>query len=404
VPCRPTRRWAGALLRDPRAQGIGNALLTSALTVSSVIGVLSGEPSWGNQRPLALTLAVASTLPVGWRGRYPLTIATVVLAANAGCIYAAGVHGDALQPFLALLLTAYSAGSRAEGSRGNYVPILLAIAAVGPFALSVTNGGEEPGNVVPSYLFLLVFWVIGRVARGWRHQNRALAAANRELAEQRELQAQAAVMVERGRIARELHDVVAHNVSMMAVQAGAAHRVLAGDQQAVRKALEVIAETGRQTIDEMRTLLGVLRASGEGGTRSPQPGLADLGQLAASVRAAGVPVEIRVEGTPRPLGQALDLSAFRIVQEALTNAVRHAGPASANVVIRYAGNALELEITDTGTGQGPARTGGHGLIGMRERVAMFGGSLIAEPASAGGFAVRACLPLPAHPMETRAPA
>src|SRR5262249_1534345 len=160
-----------------------------------------------------------------------------------------------------------------------------------------------------------------RIARGWRQQNRALAAANRELAEQRELQAQAAVMLERGRIARELHDVVAHNVSMMAVQAGAAQRVLAGEQPDVRNALEVIAVTGRQAIDEMRTLLGGLRASGEPGARNPQPGLADLSQLTASIRESGLPVEVHVEGEPRPLSQALDLSAFRIVQEALTNAV-----------------------------------------------------------------------------------
>jgi signal transduction histidine kinase len=140
-------------------------------------------------------------------------------------------------------------------------------------------------------------------------------------------------MVERGRIARELHDVVAHNVSMMAVQAGAAARVLAGDQPEARQVLEVIAATGRQTIDEMRTLLGVLRAGDEAGVRSPQPGLADLGQLAISVSEAGLPVEIRVEGVPRPLSQALDLSAFRIVQEALTNSVRHAGPATARVVV-----------------------------------------------------------------------
>jgi signal transduction histidine kinase len=394
-------RRAEALIRTPRVQGIGNALLTFVLVTTSVLPVLGGDPSWGSQKPDALTLAVASTLPVGWRGRFPLTVATVVLAANAGCIYAAGAQGAALQPFLALLLAAYSVGTRVEGARGNYAALGLAVAAVTPFALAVTNGGERPGNVIPTYLFMVAFWVIGRIVRGWQHQNRALAAANRELAEQRELQAQAAVMVERGRIARELHDVVAHNVSMMAVQAGAALRVLAGEQPEVRGALEVIAATGRQTIDEMRTLLGVLRASGEASARSPQPGLAGLGQLAASVREAGLPVEVRVEGAPRPLGQALDLSAFRIVQEALTNAVRHAGPATAQVIIRYTGCALELEVTDTGTGHGPVRAGGHGLIGMRERAALFNGELTTGPSEGGGFAVRASLPLPA---ETRAPA
>jgi signal transduction histidine kinase len=221
----------------------------------------------------------------------------------------------------------------------------------------------------------------------------ALERANRELAEQRELQAQAAVAVERGRIARELHDVVAHNVSMMVVQAGAAARVLHGEQPDVRNALEVIAATGRETVDEMRTLLGVLRSDDGPASLKPQPGLADLEQLVSGVQEAGLPVTLRVEGTPRPLPPALDLSAFRIVQEALTNALKHAGPARADVTVRYEDGLVSLEISDTGRGPGGGRGTGHGLAGMRERAAMFGGELQALPRPEGGFAVRARLPL-----------
>jgi signal transduction histidine kinase len=198
------------------------------------------------------------------------------------------------------------------------------------------------------------------------------------------------VAIERGRIARELHDVVAHNVSMMVVQAGAAERVLAGEQPHVRDALEAIAHTGRQTVDEMRTLLGVLRAAAP---LAPQPGLADLEQLVDGVREAGLPVTLRIEGDPRPLPQAADLSAYRIVQEALTNALKHAGPARADVVVRFEAGAVTLEVRDTGTGAGQGGGTGHGLVGMRERVAMFGGELEALPAPGGGFAVRARLPV-----------
>ena len=205
-------------------------------------------------------------------------------------------------------------------------------------------------------------------------------------------------MVERGRIARELHDVIAHNVSMMVVQAGAAERVLDGDHPHVRKALDVIASTGRQTVDEMRTLLGVLRADTGLGGLTPQPSLADLGELVRGVREAGLPVTLRIDGEPCQLSQALGLSAFRIVQEALTNALKHAGPAQAEVTIRYQAAAVELEIRDTGEGRdgqpGPEQRArnGHGLVGMRERVAMFGGEFTAAPAPSGGYLVRARMP------------
>jgi len=201
------------------------------------------------------------------------------------------------------------------------------------------------------------------------------------------------VAVERGRIARELHDVVAHNVSMMVVQAGAAARVLHGDEPDVRNALDVIAATGRETVDEMRTLLGVLRSDDGPAALRPQPGLADLEQLVGGVREAGLPVTLRIEGAPRPLPPALDLSAFRIVQEALTNTLRHAGPARAEVTVRYENDLVTLEIADTGRGPRGDPGTGHGLVGMRERAAMLDGELEAAQADGGGFTVRARLPV-----------
>jgi signal transduction histidine kinase len=392
------------MLRDPRVQGAGDALLAFVLAATSVVPVLGGDPSWGRPKAVGIVLALASTVPVAWRARRPLTVCAVVLAANGGCVYVAAPMQAAFQPFLALVLCGYSVGSRAEGRRrALWVPAVLAVAAIPMFALAVA-AGQDPGNAIPSYVWLIAAWAIGRIARSWRLKNLALERANRELDRQRELQAQAAVMVERGRIARELHDVIAHNVSMMVVQAGAAERVLDGDHPHVRKALDVIASTGRQTVDEMRTLLGVLRSDAGLGGLTPQPSLADLDELVRGVREAGLPVTLRIDGEPCQLSQALGLSAFRIVQEALTNALKHAGPARAEVTIRYQAAAVELEIRDTGggrdgqpepqkgNGQGNGQRRGHGLVGMRERVAMFGGEFTAAPAPSGGYLVRARMP------------
>jgi signal transduction histidine kinase len=384
------------LLRNPRVQDAGDAALAAVLALTSVLGVLVGQNSWGSPEPLGVALALLSTVPIAWRSRYPLSVAAIVLAANGACIYAAAPHEAAFQPFVALVLAGYSVGSRAGGRRALWVPAVMALLAI-PLFWAAVRHGQDPGNAIPSYVWLIASWAAGRSVRGWRQKtvtSLALAAANRELAEQRELQAQAAVAVERGRIARELHDVVAHNVSMMVVQAGAAARVLDGEQPDVRNALEVIAATGRETVDEMRTLLGVLRADNRPDALKPQPGLADLEQLVGGVQEAGLPVTLRVEGAQRPLPPVLDLSAFRIVQEALTNTLKHAGPAQARVTVRYGDTAVELEIADTGRGLADGCGTGHGLVGMRERAAMFGGELETAAADGGGFTIRARLPLP----------
>ena len=384
-------------LRNPRVQGTGDAVLAAFLAATSVLPVLAvGDLSWGHPKALGVALGLLSTVPVAWRARRPLTAFAIVLFANGACIYAAVPNGAAFQPFVALTLTAYSVGSRAEGRRALWVPPVLLLASV-PVFVAARLHGQDSGNIIPSLVWLVAAWAVGRVVRSWRHKNAALEAANRELEEQRELQAQAAVAVERGRIARELHDVVAHNVSMIVVQAGAAARVLHGEQPDVRNALEVIAASGRETVDEMRTLLGVLRSDDGPAALKPQPGLADLEQLVSGVREAGLPVTLRIEGAPRPLPPTLDLSAFRIVQEALTNTLRHAGPARAEVTVRYEDGLVTLEIADTGHGPdgGPitGRGTGHGLVGMRERAAMLGGELEAARADSGGFTVRARLPV-----------
>ena len=196
---------------------------------------------------------------------------------------------------------------------------------------------------------------------------------------------------ERSRIARELHDVIAHSVSVMTVQAGAVRRLLKPDQEREREALLTVEETGRQALTEMRRLLGVLRQSDEKAALAPQPGLATLERLVAQVREAGLPVEMRVEGEEIALPAGIDLSAYRIVQEALTNALKHAGPARAWVVVRYGADEVEVEVANDGVSNGGS--GGYGLIGMRERVALYGGDLTAGPRDGGGFTISARLPV-----------
>ena len=382
-------------LRNPRVQGTGDALLAAILAVTSVVPVLAfGDPSWGKPKALGVTLGLLSTVPIAWRSRYPLSVAAIVLAANAACIFVAAPNQAAFQPFVALVLTFYSAGSRAEGRRAIWVPPVLAVASV-PIFFAAVRHGQSSGNIIPSIVWLLAAWAVGRTVRSWRHKNVALEAANRELEEQRELQAQAAVAVERGRIARELHDVVAHNVSMIVVQAGAAARVLA--RGAAGRAERAGGNRGHRPGDGRRDAHAARRAPvrRRAAALKPQPGLADLDQLVSGIREAGLPVTLRIEGAPRPLPPTLDLSAFRIVQEALTNTLKHAGPACAEVTVRYEDGLVTLEIVDTGHGPDGGRGAGHGLVGMRERAAMLGGELEAARADSGGFTVRARLPVAA---------
>jgi signal transduction histidine kinase len=234
-------------------------------------------------------------------------------------------------------------------------------------------------------------WLVGRSVRA-RSQRMALLESEQH---QRE---QVAVADERARIARELHDVVAHSVGVMVVHAQGAGRLLDRDPARAREALETIERTGQTALDEMRRALGVLRRPDAGAPLAPQPGMSDLGALVEQARESGLTVELVTEGTPAPLPADVDRSAYRIVQEALTNTLKHAGPVGARVTVRYAGGELELEIADDGApgrvqNGAPATGGGHGLVGMRERVGLYGGDLHADHRPEGGFVVRASLPI-----------
>ena len=238
-------------------------------------------------------------------------------------------------------------------------------------------------------------WLAGRALRERTERARELEELTRQLAEEREQRAQVAVLDERNRIAREMHDVVAHSVSLMVVQAGAARRMLDSDVERSRSALLAIESAGRDALAELRRVLGVLRGSPEPVSLQPQPGTAQLTTLVDGIRRLGLDVAMTEHGTPRPVPPGVELTVYRVVQEALTNAVKHARGAHARVTLTWAADALDVSVEDDGTAVADGTTpgGGHGLAGMRERVAVYGGRLEAGARAGGGFAVHARIPL-----------
>jgi signal transduction histidine kinase len=284
-----------------------------------------------------------------------------------------------------LLLATWAAGSLLDVRRAAVG--FAAVLAGGWFVLLRAPG--VPSTEALWFTFpLTVFFVIS-VASTRRAEQARLAE---ERAERSEEEARRAVEEERGRITRELHDVLAHSVSVMTVQASAVRRLLKPEQEREREALRTVEETGRQALAEMRRLIGIMKSEHETAARAPQPGVQTLPQLVEQVRQSGLPVDFEVEGEPVPLPPGIDLSAYRIVQEALTNALKHAGPAHAWVSVRYAGDDVEIEVANDGRTNDGA-VAGYGLIGMRERVALCGGELESGPRPGGGFRIAARLPV-----------
>ncbi len=355
--------------------------LAALLTVLAQLEVWFGSGS-GSDRVVAAVVAFVATTSLAVRRRYPTLVGSAV-------------------PTLYALELAFWGDPQIIAASVAYFCALYALAVWTPprrFALGfalfvagflVASYGPKgnPRNTVLFAVVALVVMLLVRRVLGDRERRAQLAERERDLA------AREAVVEERARIARELHDAIAHNVSMMVVQAGAERRVLDETSGSTREVLETIERIGRGALTEMRRLVGMLR-SDTADELAPQPGLGDLPTLVTQVREAGLPVELRIEGEPRQLPVGIELSAYRIVQEALTNALKHAGEAHASVHVRYGSDSLELEIVDDGAGAPrPVTSGGHGLAGMRERVALYGGSLDAGRRPSGGFAVRVLLPI-----------
>jgi signal transduction histidine kinase len=390
----------GAAMRDPdarrdRLRAAGPwvldgllALAASAVGLSLLASALPFDP--GSPRAWAAYLVLlAHTLPLAVRRRWPLAV--LVWALATGAAFAA--VGPSLVPLsFTILIYVYTAAAHCRRQIS-----LAGLAATEALLLVVwlarPRSIGDAGTLVIDGLLMVAAWWLGD---GTRRRLEAVAAAQQRAAELERARgelARRAVTEERLRIARELHDVVAHSMSIIAVQSGVGAHVLDSQPEEARKALAAVEATSRQALVEMRRLLGVLRQEAEPrGSLAPAPGLAELEALAAEVARAGVRVEVRIEGTPAELPAGLDLTAYRIVQEALTNVVRHAGPSTARVAVRYGPGQVAVEVVDDGKGGDPGE-GGHGISGMRERAALYGGTLEAGPLPGGGFRVAATLPL-----------
>lgn len=359
----------------------GDRVLATGLVALMIVQVLLLDISRANTA-LAVAGALALLVPLALRVRMPLTLMLVLLAV--------GVMGQWLpkrvldvEAFgLIVLLVVYNGGAHTSGRRAWAAGAVTVV--FGVVVLITDPDGLALNGII---FFTLLFgapWLAGYVVQR-RRLGETLMRHERDAAE-------AAIVDERARIARELHDVVAHAISVIVLQARGGRRLLDTEPEETRGALDTIEHTGEQALVEMRRLVGLLRESYDELALAPQPTLSELDHLVDQVRAAGLPVEVSIEGEPVELPPGVDLSAYRVVQEALTNALKHAGPASARVHLRYTAEVLEVDVSDDGRGTGNGDVGGYGLVGIRERVSVVGGQLEAGRQTNGGFAVRARLP------------
>jgi signal transduction histidine kinase len=372
-------------------------MFSAVVLFAASILSLAGLPELGDVRPLdpgAFALIAAQTLTLAWRRRSPTAVLVVVTAAF---MVERGLNYPPSWAYFGMAIALYTVGAELPARRSKVVAGVTIALSVAWTGVGTVVYGISLTVVLGVLLYLTFPWLVGLESR--RREQRALdleaRATRAEIA--REQEAVNAVRNERRRIARELHDVVAHEMTVMTIQAAAAERVIESDPVEAQRSMKIVEDAGRRGLTEMRRLLGLLR--GDNDLRlDPQPGLDSLDRLAVQMIEAGLPVDMTVEGDPRELPAGIDLSAFRIVQESLTNTVRHAGPgATAGVLVTYREEELEIDVSDNGRGAAESlvSTGyGHGLIGMEERVTLLDGSLSAGPRAGGGYRVRVTIPIP----------
>jgi signal transduction histidine kinase len=354
-----------------------------------VFAVLAALDIWLNELPgpseAKAVAAVLTTLPLAWRTRAPVAT-TAVTTGGLSLAIVLGLPEEEVSLVAAVspALAVYSVGARAS-VRGTVVALAFAFGQLGA-AIAIAGWSAEEFTLFA--IAISIALLVGRAVRVMGFEVDVLEARAAEL----EREAQVAVEAERARIARELHDVIGHSISVMGLQAGAVRRLLMPEQEREREALLSVERTGRDAVGEMRRLLGILRANGAEPELEAMPTVQRAGDLVADLRRAGLDVELHVEGELDDLPPGRALAAFRILQEALTNVLKHAPGAHVEAVLRRAGPELEIEVVDSG-GTRPAEPagGGHGLVGMRERVALYGGTLEAGP-DGPGFSVLARFP------------
>lgn len=355
--------------------------LLALQSVSDADGVK--DPAWA-----VIGLVECTALPLALRSLWPLPVLGVTLVA--------AVAGDLLFDGLQLAGPVIALYTVARHHERRVSLTAAAVAAVGFAVSAASRAAENPLFAIGIYLVLVAAWAIGDNVRRRHAYLTHVQAREAAMEEEQQERARVAVAEERARIARELHDVISHNVSVMVLQAAAGADVFATHPERSREALGSIETAGREALAELRRLLSVVQApADEGAGLAPPPGLTRLPELVERVRATGLDVSLTVTGDGRALPAGIDFSAYRIVQEALTNTLKHGHAATVRVDLRIGEHVLDVEIVDDGTAaiEANGRTGrGHGLIGMRERAAVFGGELQAGPRSQGGFAVRASIP------------
>ena len=403
--------------------------LDAVLAATGTVAALAGTPP---ARPLGPLLVALTAAPLALRRVFPLTAFWTIMSAAVAAYY--GNNNATLVTFLAVAFAAYSAvvHSRYRGAALLSMPLVTVLL----IALSANMSPPIPARATPLLIFIPIM-IVGDAVHRWARRAGDSGARLRQAQAEHEAATRRALARERARLASELHDVVTHNVSVMVVQAGAARRVLSADPAEAIKALRAVESSGRTAMTELRHLLGLLSpppgtddaggpagqpavlvdaGSGPGGAAdlAPQPGLDELREMVGRVVAAGLPVELRIAGTPRDLPAGLGLAVYRVVQEALTNVIKHAGKPQAEVRLTYEPAALVVEVADDGRpipAAGPApdagvpRGAGMGLLGLRERVALYGGELAAAPRPGGGWLVQARIPVePAEiPAEVTPP-
>jgi signal transduction histidine kinase len=391
----------GRLSRWPWLKEHGS--LVFDLGIAAVLTVVLQLEVWFSEgpqetfysRPFSSPILLLVTVPLVWRRRAPVAVAA---AMGGGMALQAVVTGEFTAAFgilWALFISLYSVGAYADGRRRIAgLAIVVVAEAIRELQTLPENETDFWNGAVFQLLALAAFGVGVFVAA--RRRSRRLSQLADRLEWERDERERAALAEERGRMARELHDVVAHDVSAALLQAEAAEALLDTEPERARASLHTVQQTSREALAEMRRLVGMLRAEDDAAPLAPHPGLSELPSLVERNRDAGLPVELAIEGEPRELPPGIDFSAYRIVQESLTNVRKHAGSAQTRVCVRYAARSLEVDVVDDGRGGTTTSDDtGHGLIGMRERVAFFGGDFSAVAREQGGFVVRARFPLAA---------
>lgn len=377
--------FRGPFTRWPRTFDILLAVVSFGLTIAIWTDEQTDDAA--SLSLVAFVLFLVGNASLYWRRRLPHHVHAIVLATSVLAMLSGSLNG----PIFALAISLYNFGRYSDDDRKSAIGLAAAylLLLAGEFAFGGLSSEDFPELFLP-----FIFWYVGRRLRARGEYLRILQERAAQLEREQLVEAERAVTAERTRIARELHDIVAHQVSLMTVQAGAAKTIIESDPEAAARAMGAVEGAGRQALDELRHLLGVLRPDSENSELRPQPGRAELPRLLEELQHAGLRVSLQQDDARQRLPARIELAIYRIVQEALTNVLKHAGPhASAEVRIATNEHNVSIEIEDNGAGATRLPGSGHGITGMRERAQSLGGTLEALPRTDGGFSVIAKLPV-----------